>query len=104
MEAGSKAEQEEDLGGLEAPGRDFGGLEAHGGDLGIDRKEAVKRKKKPKLETVAENVNKEEVENFGEEDFEDLGNQKEEFEEEENHSEFEIEGEPQVCAEISHEK
>ena len=95
MEAGSKAEQqqEEELGG--------GSLEQLGGDLGSGSKgqEAAKRKRKPKLETVAENVNKEEVEekeingDFGEEEFE-----------EGNNSEFEIEGEPQVGAEISHEE
>ena len=95
MEAGSRAEQqqEEDLGG--------GSLEVLGGDLGSGSKgqESVKRKRKPKLETVAENVNKEEVEekeingDFGEEEFE-----------EGNNSEFEIEGEPQVGAEISHEE
>ena len=95
MEAGSKAEQqqEEELGG--------GSLEELGGNLGSGSKgqEAAKRKRKPKLETVAENVNKEEVEekeingDFGEEEFE-----------EGNNSEFEIEGEPQVGAEISHEE
>ena len=76
-------------------------MEVLAGDLGSGSKgqEAVKRKRKPKLETVAENVNKEEVEekeineDFGEEEFE-----------EGNHSEFEIEGEPQVGAEISHEE
>ena len=95
MEAGSRAEQqqEEDLGG--------GSLEVLGDDLGSGSKgqESVKRKRKPKLETVAENVNKEEVEekeingDFGEEEFEDGTN-----------SEFEIEGEPQVGAAISHEE
>lgn len=92
--AGSKAgeQQDEDLGSS---------LDLLPGDLGGSKgQEAVKkRKRKPKLETVAENVNKEEVEE--EEGNEDLV--EEEFEEG-NNSEFEIEGEPQVGAEISHEE
>ena len=57
-----------------------------------------KKKRKSRLETVAENANKEEVED---EANEDLG---EEELERGNHSEFEIEGEPQIGAEISHEE
>ena len=93
--AGSKAgEQEEEVLGSN--------LDLLPGDLGGSKgQEAVKkRKRKPKLETVAENVNKEEVEE------EEGGNEdlvEEEFEEG-NNSEFEIEGEPQVGAEISHEE